>query len=123
VGSNGGLENSFGGGTAIVLSLMRSSRNKVASTHRAIVHENSALRALPIRVFVRVMPRVVRWRAVAVGHIATAATAARRILTHTSHLLVGGLLGLIRPIGGAHVFGEGFLARDASVVAMVVVHH
>jgi hypothetical protein len=34
-----------------------------------------------------------------------------------------GLLGLICPSGWAHILGEGFLARDASVVVVVVIHH
>jgi hypothetical protein len=38
-------------------------------------------------------------------------------------LLVGGWLWLIGPSGWAHILGEGFLARDASVLAVVVVHH
>jgi hypothetical protein len=69
------------------------------------------------------VPSVIGGRAVAVGHVSAAATAARRILAPTRGLLVGGLLGLVRPIGGAHVCGEGLLARDASVSVVVVVHN
>jgi hypothetical protein len=36
---------------------------------------------------------------------------------------VGGWLWLIGPSGWPHILGEGFLARDAGVLAAVVVHH
>ena len=43
--------------------------------------------------------------------------------TKCSTLGLLGLLGLVRPMGWPHVLGEGFLARGASVVVVVVVHH
>jgi hypothetical protein len=77
---------------------------------------------LPVRVFIGVMPCIISGRAIAVLLVATAAPATGRVLASPVSLLVGGWLWLIGPSGWAHILGEGFLARDASVLA-VVVHH
>jgi len=74
------------------------------------------------------MPCVIRISAITVVHAAaiTAATAARRILTLARDLLVRGFglwFWLIGPSCWPHVLGENFLARGASVVVVVVVHH
>ena len=77
-------------------------------------------RLLPVGVFVGIVPCVIRRRAVAVGIIWAAATAARRVLAYSGNFLVGrlglGLLGLIRPSRGAHVGGESLLAGNPSHV-------
>ena len=107
-------------------------------SHRALTTTVRATTAaflnqsLPLRVLIGIMPCVIRIGAIAIlTHLAmliravfTTAPTARRILTTGIRLVViclSGLSGLIRPIGWAHVCGEGFLARDASVVIMVVV--
>ena len=83
-------------------------------------------RISPVGIFVGIVPSVIGGRSVAVGIIWAAAPAARRILALPVLLLVGGFglwLGLIGPSRWPHVLGEGFLARDASVSVVVVVHH
>ena len=77
---------------------------------------------LPVRVLIGVMPCIISGRAIAVLLVATAAPATGRVLASPVSLLVGGWLWLIGPSGWAHILGEGFLARDASVI-VVVVHH
>jgi len=68
------------------------------------------------------MPRIISIRAIAIVHAVTTAPTARGILTHTSYLLVGGLLRFISPMGRAHVLSEGLLAGDTRVVVGGVAH-
>jgi len=90
-------------------------------------------RTLPIGVLVGIMPRIVCGRAVAILYAVTTAPTAGRVFagatprpTLSSLKALGLWLGLLRLIGPSrwpHVLGEGFLARDASVSVVVVVHH
>ena len=78
---------------------------------------------LPFGVLVGIVPSVIGGGAIAVLLVVAAATAARRVLAAPIGLLVRGRLRLVGPSRWPHILGVDFLARDASVVVVVVVHN